>query len=232
MGSRQRQVSGHRRPRRRDSQDRRATGHLDSPASGAGRRAGSLAAAARSQHPRSDDSRGAREGRRRSRAPATVELRADQARLHDLRSLRPLGLDDGIGADPRRLDVRGRPVADDRGSDRRAVSHDPRRRRRRARHRLQHRESSVRRTFRDLSRRRRHQRHRLGADAQDGRQHAGVSRTAARRVLRRRRRLRRRHQGGAVDLQSAMARSGRAQRHDDCSCRWRRMRSAPTSVAI
>ena len=83
-----------------------------------------------------------------------------------------------------------------------------------ARHRLQHREPSLGRRIRDLSNRRRHERNRMGAHAKDGREHAGVSRRAARRVLRCRSRLRRRHERDPVVVQQTVARSARAQWDD------------------
>ena len=98
---------------------------------------------------------------------------------------------------------------------------DSNRRRRRARHRLQHGEPSLGRRLRDLSHRRRHERHRVVAHAEDGREHARVSRRAARRVLRGRRGLRRRHERGAVGAESPVARSARRAAGRCCSSRSR-----------
>ena len=53
-----------------------------------------------------------------------VGIRAHQARLHDVRHLRPLGISDGRGDDARRLDVRLRPDAHDGRSDQRSVFGD------------------------------------------------------------------------------------------------------------
>ncbi len=94
--------------------------------------------------------RRAREDRRGYLAPARLGDGADQARLHVVRPVRPLGEPDGIGADARWLDLRGRAATHHGRSDQRDVRDHSLSRGRRAGDWMQYNESSVSRCVRTL----------------------------------------------------------------------------------
>ena len=167
--------------RGRDCADRGASGHLVPAA--ARRCQPPRLAAPRPQPPvpRPEPPGRARDRRTRHAPAARVGLRADQARLLELRHHGPLGLLDGRDAHRRWLAVRGF-EPNDRGDRDGALPGDPRCGRRRARHRLQHVQPPVRGPVRDQPHRRRHQRPVVGPDAPDGRQHPGVQGAAPRRL--------------------------------------------------
>src|SRR6185437_14474627 len=119
-----RKVSRHCGTRRRAHAIRRSTGHLDSPASGAGRRSGCMALAARPQRARPERAGGVAQGLGRHCAHSRLGVRSRQARLHDVRPVRPLGISDGDGADARRMDVRRGEHANQRRGDLGALRDD------------------------------------------------------------------------------------------------------------
>ena len=157
------------------------------------------------RRPRPEPARGAGpRARGRGAGGPRVAIRPREARLHDLRPLRPLGLRDGPERDGRRLVVR-RPQPH-LGRDRaRPLRRHTRGRRPVRGHRLQHDRPPRGRPLRAAAHRRRHERPRVGAHAQDGRQHDGLPPAAARHLLRRRRRLRADHEVAAVAAGRAVA---------------------------
>ena len=150
--------------------------------------------------------------RGRGSARPRVALRPREARLHDLRPLRPLGLRDGPERHRGRVVVRrpGPHLGRDRA---RPLRRHPRGRRNVRGHRLQHDRPPRGGPLRAAAHRRRHERPRVGAHAEDGRQHHGLPPPAARDVLRGRRRLRADHDGAAVEARRALAPPRGRERH-------------------
>ncbi len=208
-----REFRRHGRRRRPDRGGGGASGHLVPPVAGP-HRTGCRSPAALGVRvgPRPEPPGNPRDGCRRRSPAARVGVRADQARLLDLRGIGPVGLPDGRPPGGRRR-ARARPWPDHRRSPCRLLPSGPGGRGGRDRAGLQRGRAPGSRAGARPADRGRHVRKGVGTDAPDGGQHPCVPACATPPVLHRRRRLRGLHSGHRLEEEPPVPRPCRPVRH-------------------